>query len=238
MPGPLNLWGVELEGGWDWDEIDEDGNSEEGENCHPDFHEDGSVSDIDSQYVGELSSPPLPLVDIKKYIIRNYPSAFNSSCGMHLHTSVNSVGDYSLLMDKRFTKLVRDRFTVWGQENVPNLHAFWNRLRGSNTYCEINQWDNPVSGLEYEADMQAKYHDRTGFRYKHLNFCYALHGTVEFRMLPMFPSSALAVKAVSLYASILRGWIRKTRIEEEIEKRDVFDVANDDVIINEVSECA
>lgn len=194
----IDLVGVELEGGW---------------NHEPEhFHEDRSVSNLGGyNYHGESNSDPLKPELIEGWILRNYPDEANASCGLHVHVSFTSKLKYMRLMDKKFQTYFLNALRIWGEtENIKKeigraghkvRAPFWARLEGNNTYCATD-------GIN--SDLQAIMTSKGRCRYKALNFCYSLHGTLEIRVLPVFKQKELAVKAVKEVLRIINAYFKES----------------------------
>lgn len=191
----IYLVGVELEGGWskvppaisEWRYLGED----------------GSINHIneDKFHIGELRSRPMSPSLISKWIRANLPQESNDSCGLHVHMSMSD-NHYSALMREDFHKSLVSFFTKWGKEmRVPKDHPFWDRLEGGNDYC-MKEFSDP--------DLQAEVNDHDDCRYYQINFCRKLHGTVEFRFLPMWSinDARFACSAVTELIELVRSYIR------------------------------
>ncbi len=193
--------GVELEGAW------------EKEPSFPIVH-DGSLDFSDDDdipedvYVGEARIGPFrDLAAILAAVRRRWPDHVNETCGMHVHLSFRSAIFYSWLMDPDFTQRIVDGLTMWGSRlKLPAGHVLFNRLSGNNSYCL----------REFHADWQAdqtitvyRRHSQEGHRYTVVNYPYGIHGTLEIRVLPMFPEGpSLAQAAIREVVAITEQAIR------------------------------
>lgn len=188
--------GIELEGGW---------------NSKPqDLKPDGSVNSINCAYLGEVASKPLGIKSVLSWVDKNYPDKVNHTCGLHIHISLYSHADYSKLMSRKFFLYLHREFKSWGLSYpINDDSAFWKRMAGENTYCK-NKFNNP--------DKQAETNYRESIRYSHLNYCFKLHGTIEFRMLPMFQKKEIALSAIQKYYDIVNEWLAKQPIEKAIKE--------------------
>ena len=185
---PINRVGVELEGGWSYIPV----------GSVP----DGSVNDFGCEFSGELPSPAFPYWgSLQRWIQDHYPDFVDNSCGLHVHISLKNQGNYPRLMD--------DAFTNWAQRY---LGHFWqktrglsltehsrlrHRLAGGNTYAQTE-----VRSLEQRSLLR-----KTSIRYTHWNFCYALHGTVECRILPMFATPDTALLGIASVIRCVNAWL-------------------------------
>lgn len=185
--------GVELEGGWERRPPDTE------------VYGDGSVT-VRATHVGEVASQPVESFNnLKDFLLRNYPSAVNASCGLHVHISLKNKYHYSLLMDRRFYNHYRkhmERMVERIKAKFPGAErALKERLAGSNSYCRPLEGDDAV--------VQASIRCKDSVRYRHLNFCFLLHGTVESRLFPMFHDAGLAVAAVKDYLIFVEDYLEK-----------------------------
>jgi hypothetical protein len=196
----IALVGLELEGGWDTTTAFAiaSGNSW--------VHHDGSVCDTGKTHQGEISSPPLTVDQGRSFLDTHYPDACNKSCGFHIHVSFKSNADYSILMSKRFYRYFERKWALWGKSmEIPDKHPFWTRLKGENHYCR-KRFNDPL--------QQASLKNKSDIRYSHINYCHALHGTVEFRLLPMFEEKRLSLAAFDYLVELIEKWL-------SIQKREV-----------------
>jgi hypothetical protein len=202
--------GVELEGGWD--EL-------------PDRERlvrDGSVTIHNADYQGELRSPPSMRRDLPGWIRRCYPSAVNATCGFHIHLSFKTLGAYMRLMDVVFRHDLLQALCEWGErERIPLGHAFWMRLQGENTYCRVEPTgeqfqrgfrpNNHQEEERWDPDLQATCPHH--YRYHMLNFCYAEHGTLEVRVLPMFEDVEQGLSALEVVLDTTEAFLKLKRRE-------------------------
>lgn len=178
--------GVELEGQW---------------NERPEgFEHDGSVGGfvyVPGSYIGEVPSPPLLRADLNAWMNNNYPDQVNQSCGLHVHVSVESKAEYSLLMTHA-AQLERDliqNVKTWATEReIIKGHSLWERLAGNSRWCQQGT---------HSIDQQVRARRKIGARYRMLNFCWGLHGTVEVRLLPGFKKKHLGIEAVNVVVSTI-----------------------------------
>jgi hypothetical protein len=171
----VGLVGVELEGGW---------------STSPDceMHSDGSLRDLTREFSGEISSPPMIPELVTDWVRKNYPDQVNKSCGLHVHVSFKSDLEYQTFMRRKFFLWFVQKLKNFGTRNKIEYDQFWNRLSGSNSYCE----------KKYSPDHQAMVrHKESACRYSILNYCYRLHGTIECRVLPMFDEVETSIKAIN-----------------------------------------
>lgn len=171
----INLIGVELEGGW---------SSSNGRTIVP----DGSVRVMSAPYKGEVQSKPSTLENLEGFVFQHAPPFIDNSCGLHVHVSFkDKVGSFLALMDDSFWQLFQKRMFEWGKkEKLPENHQFWSRLRGDNRFCK----------KMFQPSNQINLMQKSETRYTQLNYCYAMHGTIECRLFPAFSEPAKIMSAV------------------------------------------
>lgn len=187
--------GLEMEGGWNRRPLCE-------------VIRDGSV-DVRAEIVGEVCSPPYHKPEnAEAWIRKHHPTVVNQSCGFHIHVSVEA-GLYMRLMTREFYGYFIEAYRVWGNTAfqiavTDNAARFWERMTGRNRYC-TDQW---------EPDRQATVVNRQSntwdTRYAHLNFCWARHGTLESRLLPMFSDPTLTVSGMHKFLDIVNTWLEQS----------------------------
>lgn len=185
--------GVELEGGWDYTPSSP-------------IYADGSVRGVEGKE-GEICSPPLSLSKIQRWIVENYPSNVNSTCGFHIHISFYNLLDYQKVLSPQFYSFFLGRVEKWGKEKkIYSSSPFWDRLNGDNSYC-YRKWN---------GDEQVFLNSKSSERYYHLNYCFSFHGTIECRLFPMFKQKELTCEAVSLFCEIVEEWLKNQPREKSI----------------------
>lgn len=179
------LVGVELEGGW---ATLPPGVSE--------LEHDGSVFQgripAGAKHIGELPIGPAIPAAIAELIRVNHPQKVNSTCGMHVHMSFDSLWYYQLLMVPEYQKSIIHYLTLWAQEQkLKDTNCIWDRLKGKSQYCQDKFWPDA------QAAVKRKGHDQNvpGHRYTHVHYC-GRQNTIEIRTLPMFDNTKIAVSAV------------------------------------------
>ncbi len=197
---PIHLFGLEMEGGWDEDVTRDGRNTPEGWT----WHGDSSV-ETTGDYNGELVfSSPLPVTDLARpeEIIRAaYPRHVNQTCGGHVHVSLIDNGDMSALHSDHFHFYYLLRMDRWGKARNIRSKTFWDRHAGGNSFCK-RRLDQP-NGPKGEAQDLIE-----SERYRVINFSsFSRHGTVEFRMLPMFDSKDVYIDAVWETLSIVHDYL-------------------------------
>lgn len=192
--------GVELEGGWDTPPPTQ-------------MHGDGSVR-VSANHVGEVSSAPLTSIeDAEAWVRANYPHHVDSSCGLHVHLSVNEL-NYSRLMEPAFEQVFTAKMTEFTEAGLarraPAFDRLRDRLEGRNVYCQKKFIpEQQIHRTERYGDVHS--HPR----YTQLNFCYTRHGTVECRLFPCFPDPNDGVAAVRLFYTTVYEYLGQFRTQRE-----------------------
>lgn len=221
--------GVEVEGAWDV--------------RIPDYHRlgiirDGSVkmeagdgSGFDPNYfvLGEIPSPAITQADLEETMRRIYPQIVNHTCGLHVHVSLVSELQYQRLMDPRLLDYLVMGLEHWGvKEGLPPEHQLFVRLTGENDACQKRYMANEQARInEKHFNRHAPVH-----RYTFINYCYSRSGTVECRVLPMFPTVDQAIRAVREVLHIFDSFIVATAEQEERIAGDFYipEITNGDQV--------
>lgn len=210
----INRIGIELEGAWKalppGTKLDPDGSVRPYAN---------NKEQQDHPYRGELTSAALVPIEFNGWMIKNYPTLVNNTCGLHVHMSFEDVRFYALLMGDGKTPEYQDTMAyylgLWGQkENLNNDHPIWDRLKGKKEYCRLDKfWP------DLQVSQKGKNHDmhEDGNRYTGINYCFGLHGTLECRILPMFSNPEQGVRGVKTVMDITNACLvyLKTRDKEQ-----------------------
>jgi len=152
---------------------------------------------------GEIVSPPMDPRQLYDWMMFYYPdkipkpeelgTAHEKSAGLHLHVSLKDACDYTKICSREFSNYVYERLEVWGNlKGLPTSHVFWSRLRGENRFTRR------LFFPAFQTGRRDKDSSPSAARRTHINYCYGLHGTVEFRMLPMFETWKLSYEALAL----------------------------------------
>lgn len=174
----------------------------------------GLAQPINAPHVGEVVSEPLqykpaevdgPLPEWVDWLTSHWPNAepehrTNRTCGFHIHLSVETPLEYTMLTSKGFLLALRDRMIEVGKDiPLPKKHVFWERAYGANTFCDLF--------FDAAAQMNIRQKGMNKVRYGWLNFSYGLHGTMEFRALPTFRDSHVAVRFAKEYFALVDWWL-------------------------------
>ena len=221
--------GIELEGGW------YEMPSNEHEAIDPlhsyTWHRDTSVESLDmgscgdcdycndgdseecrngSGHAGEIISFPMYIDDVfdlsgeplwHLWTKRYYPEEHNYDCGGHFHVSFDNIQAFEFLCTVEFFEHFQRELYRWGVRAHIKNKDFWDRLRGDNSMCKTT-----FRGVEQLYTVNDNYPD---CRYSILNFQYNKHGTLEFRILPMFDDPKLYIKAVQVCMDITQKYLDK-----------------------------
>jgi hypothetical protein len=165
-------------------------------------------------HLGEVTSLPLPPGEVEKWILEHYPDSANHLCGLHVHVSFGEENARGVMFCSHpgFYPFFLKEMEKWGQrENLPKDSQFWPRLQGKNTYCKkafIPSVQVRRTGKEFGNSHPQRPVKQGGDRYCQLNFCWGLHGTIEARLLPTFPSAKTAVSGVKKVIGIFDEWLK------------------------------
>ena len=151
---------------------------------------------------GELRSDPMHPSELYDWVITNYPVKVNRSCGAHLHVSFKSKRDYSYLMTPEFTDYIILNLKEWGHRLNIKSEAFWERVSNDNTFCRV------MYRGRQQVNQTEHYH---GDRYATINYCYAQHSTLEFRVPPAFHDPELTAKLYMFLLEITCKFIEKQK---------------------------
>lgn len=206
--------GFEIEGGWDGAKGVAPCNK--GKNCCS-WIADGSINGqqlaedpIAATHVGECVSAPIPFEGAwKEWLQTHWPNATNkkhrtnNTCGLHIHISVESLKDYTLLTSKRFLLDVQANLLEAGRvRGLPGNHYYWGRIQGNNPFCL----------LDFNAVAQMRLGDKAGIhkeRYGWMNFAWNIHGTIEFRAFPTFVTAEEALFFTETYLNFVEDWLER-----------------------------
>lgn len=170
-------------------------------------------------HMGEYPSVAMEPHQWESWLRASYPTHVNRTCGMHVHLSfsrgkkkVQDLLTYQRLMDPSYTATVVAELYKWAidSEAFPMDHHIWNRLEGSNEYCQFL----------FHADAQAKetrkvYSHEGPHRYTAINYCWAMHETLECRLLPMMDTADLAVSAIKCFLNLTNAFLVVARKKEK-----------------------
>ena len=147
--------------------------------------------------VGEVASKKLRVNEVKDFILDNYPSEVNSSCGLHCHLNFkNGKKDYNIISTEKFYNYFLSEIENWAlNRNINQGSRFWKRLKG----CQYAK-------REFNADIQIQ---EGSDRYTHINYCYSKHKTVEIRLGTMFNNKDISVEYVHKVIEIFNDYLNR-----------------------------
>jgi hypothetical protein len=154
-------------------------------------------------HYGEAVSPPLPLEEGLRWMHAHYPQGMDDWCGLHVHISTKFLKHYAWLASQGYWEFFLKAMEKWGKSvGLPGSHQFWGRLAGRNKYCTrafrpLSQILRTSKGATGERNL----------RRTMLNFPFAMHGTVECRLFPMFGDPAIAESAIRAFVRSAEDFI-------------------------------
>lgn len=175
---------------------------------------DGSVNSKEGYVSGETASEPTTRKGILEFIDKYYPDHTGTDCGLHLHVSL-TVKEYlalarpELMDDLRawYVKLIdSDKFNQYDKERM--------RDRLTNSYCEFNTSKALIA-------QQIRQENKGSARYRAINFCHTVHGTVEFRLFPMLSNKKKAQHMIGEFYKWLDASLADYK-KKYAEKKRVF----------------
>jgi hypothetical protein len=159
----------------------------------------------ENAFAGEAVSSPLDPINYPRWIRRCYPTWHDDTCGLHVHMSFTSVKYYEILASSvDYYDTMMQYLKLWALEEdakapglFPEDHHIWSRLAGTNRYCLGKWWpEKQIHRTTKPVGRNAVRDDEVGHRYTAINFPFAIHKTIEIRVLPMFPDADMAIRAV------------------------------------------
>ena len=104
------------------------------------------ISNSGNYYHGEVVREPKTITEAYRFMNSAYPARTNSSCGMHVHISLNNPLDQIWLLENDFEKYLLKVLKVWSDRNLGgdayNRSLLYHRLNGA-YYCQ------PMKELEF-----------------------------------------------------------------------------------------
>jgi hypothetical protein len=185
-------------------------------------------------HIGEIPSAILTIPQMDAWVKTHFPIFVNKSCGLHIHMSFKDMLTYMRLMTPAYQDAMVEYLRRWGvKEGLPTTHHLFSRLRGESRYCKLNyfaQEQARIEGKNYN-------HDAAINRYTAINYSFGTHGTVECRLLPMFPTAEQSLRALKEVLAITNAFlVAQARREDKIIDAVVVE---DDLapLREEVTEC-
>ncbi len=149
---------------------------------------------------GEVVSRILPEDESTSWLGANEDSILrtNNTCGHHIHVGGITNREYAVLMDVDFHNTLKEKLLKWGHEHKLKVDSsFFRRLEGHNSFCK-----DDFRPLEQKYDTT-----KSSQRYCFINYCWALHRTVEIRVLPAFQKPELRIKASNKVLEIIHTYL-------------------------------
>jgi len=198
--------GIEIEGGWKnvervakWFKSDSSAVVPGYQHVHNLHKGDYLINPPKTPVSGEVNSEPYAQTgSLHSWIERAHPDGVADTCGVHIHTSFNTLTDYAKIMTETFYNRLTARMMRFGNEEVNGKDAaetsFWRRFWGFNGYSQRGfvhvLYGNKNWGVNYGAFRG----DNEGLRkYK----------TFEMRIFPSFARAETTHKGVEAYLEVI-----------------------------------
>lgn len=212
----INKVGVELEGGWRNRVF-----------LDADIHEDISLPVPEGYgplwHFGEIASPPLPPSEAVPWMLKHYPLDIpapvdGKSCGLHFHLSVRGDGEYNKLLSQTFyDTYLQAMGAVLKQMDQASVDTvlFHQRLSG------MNRFARRLYAPSRQVWCQEKDSGRDAERRTLINYCHGLHGTVEFRLFPMFRDPKCSVMVLEATMGLVDAFLeaRKGKHDRRVVRK-------------------
>jgi hypothetical protein len=166
-------------------------------------------------HYGEAATPePLQPHEVEKWLVTHWPNAAGHDSGLHCHVSVADPNlNYPRLQVRPFFDLLCANLEKWGKENIPDRNDIFWYLLGVHGECNQNRF----CSRKFDPFKQMKLKDKTdNVRRLMLNYCWAMHGTVECRVWPVFAQGPkVAASSVMVWIDTVEDWLRAKDEEEK-----------------------
>jgi hypothetical protein len=160
-------------------------------------------------YAGEIPVGPFVPAVIGKAITKYYPDKVDSTCGLHVHMSFESLLHYGWLMVPEYQETILEYLIRWAKkEGFPDDHHIWTRLKGQSTYCQKKFWPDEQVKAKKDHDRE-----RFGHRYTVVHYC-GRQNTIEVRVLPMMTTPVQSIRAVKEVLRITNACLVKLASKE------------------------
>lgn len=148
----------------------------------------------------------------KKALEEIYPhiSEVNKSMGLHIHISVKNDDMYMDFASIRFFKYFVDKL-----ENSPLYEKYYElkrRMEDNNKYACSAICDYDETKL---IQWQITADDKKSVRYHAVNFCYSLHGTIEFRIFPAMEKVEGVTECINFVLDTMKSYIAEGKIQKQ-----------------------
>ena len=127
---------------------------------------------------------------------------------------------YQRVMRPDFPATMLCYLQEWGLNVGLNATSpFWERLAGRSRFCQA------IYSATEQANHAGKDYDRqrAGHRYTVVNYSFTNHGTVEVRVLPMFPDVDTGIAAVQQVMKITNAFLVSTAEKEHPRSQEVIE---------------
>lgn len=232
----IRLLGVELEGFWghpmrdggrqserqladramrmcgDY-ELVHDGSLPSGGVCGDCDSDDEDRSDcscgIRDMFAREMRVGPVPLDRAIRDVAALYPEGCSGDTSMHVHVSLVRPAALAWFTSDHFYEYHRASWKEWGKALGVKCDWFRNRLAGQPAYPDGGSYCALSTEAQWRRNGRLPNWERAeGSRYQQVNpQAYARHGTVEFRLLPMFRDRVIALLALAHTARIVEEYL-------------------------------
>jgi len=159
-------------------------------------------------HVGEIASEAMTLAKSLEWLKEYYPHGSNGSCGFHVHVSVRSLLMYRKLTQPKFWKRFLLAANKFGESlAIPPDHLYWWRLRGENRFCYKKF--RPLEQMALTIKPQSG--TARDLRRCMLNYCWAMHGTLECRLFPMWEKYEDARASVLWFVQFVENYLQREK---------------------------
>jgi hypothetical protein len=100
---------------------------------------------------------------------------------------------------------------------LPETHYIFHRLDGANPFAHFDVHPcEQVTVREKRIGMRV--------RYAAFNYCFSMHGTLEYRLLPMFKDAATAINFIQVYLSTVETFLEANKNHNLSKRCSLADV--------------
>jgi len=170
---------------------------------------DGSIHTYEQgSYDYEVVTKPFKnLAKLRNTIkhIYKYVVEANHTMGIHIHIAVK---------DRDYYKLHSYDFVKYFEQKIRDLDSETLIKRFNNSYCKPYDDARQFSRI---ANRQAYYDYKDSSRYYFINFCYKLHGTIEFRIFNVTKDPERAYSYVRFVVKTVNDFLSKKKLQKFTE---------------------
>ena len=234
----IRFVGAELEGAWNkfppLEKFEPDGSVFKAETYGSQVEWDRvklKIASLKITHTGELPSTPMLPIQLKTWMIKNYPQYTDKTCGLHIHMSFEDLKYYKRLMVPEYPITLRVYLKKWAvAEGLPDSHLIWDRVNGLNPYCSSRFWPDKQVG------KKKNYDHGDGDRYTDVNYCWKQHKTIECRVLPMMETPELSYRGSKRILDITNACLVKLAQREKKLIEEVGDIPTEKYVERDVEE--